>query len=542
VEGVAGERRAGRVRDDKPAAIETAPPVDDKPADDTTDKTDKSTAAEDDKDGEAAADDDKDDKGEDDKGSDEDAGDDETGDAPVAIFDEDETLETFTEKKKAILEQFDLEKTPELKAILEHQDKLISEYAQTAEQYGALPNKETVLKFGAAITALYDPEIDPETGEFKPNAEPLVEAMRAELKQEFRPIAEKLLESDSEKYQGLSMMEEIMVDYFGPEKADRMMRYGKANEPLPTIPATLRLPAGIDEKNKEAYWQLSENKRFEIEGLVDQVARLEAEIPEASDYYKEELAKQVRELRDKLDGEVFAIDNIQRNIDGQRQSAEIQKRQLTQAAVQFRNQVATSYNNEIFGLMDTFAKDLAPRLTYADTDTQLSQARNIESRVINALGFIINGDGTLADDPAAEFFAKQLSEEGVKFDFNQGRELLKSQYKAIEKLEALKIRNASKQAIEVAEAKLRDIRFNIKSETKSLLGQLSAKYVRSNGQALKKQVDAIQEKKTVGRLVTKGRSAGGARQGDVNKDIQDYNRKVAASIKDGDDLYATYTG
>ena len=139
----------------------------------------------------------------------------------------------------------------------------------------------------------------------------------------------------------------------------------------------------------------------------------------------------------------------------------------------------------------------------------------------------------------ATFYAQQLSEEGIKFDFNKGRDLLKQHYKATEKVTALKLRQASAQHIEIATRELNKIMFDIKAEQKQLLGQLSSKYVKSNGAALGKQVDAITAKKQAVKAIIPGRSATSKTVKPIKDEIAEYNRELAVAT--GEELYDFHT-
>lgn len=458
--------------------------------------------------------------------------------APIVFADTD-TPEEIEAKKAAVLENVDLTDAPEVQALIDFQAAKIAALSETVTEIDGLANKDTIVKFGSAVNRLYETEIDPQTGEVVVNTAPIVEFMRTDLKDEFPAIAEAIFSSDSTKYQGASLFEEMIIDSFGAEKAAKMVAFGFTDAPLPVMPANMQLPTGIDEKNAEAYAKLPAVKQFEIQSLVDEINELQADMKDATEWRKEELAADLNAKREKLDAEIFAIEQIQRGYNQNRQTQEVERRQQAEVAMQFRNQVNTEYNKEIFGMADAFAQDIAPRLTYADDDTQLSHARNLLSRVNNALAFQIGDNGELGDDPMAAFYAEQLKAEGVKFDFGKGVDLLKAHYKATEKLEGLRMRRASPQAIQIAEKEKSNLMFQIKTEQKALLGQLSTKYVKSNGSAVSKKIDEIKGKKQPARkIVSNARAVRSTRPANVVDQIAEYNRKVQATT--GEELFDQY--
>lgn len=463
-----------------------------------------------------------------------------TGDEPTPIvFAADDAPEIYAEKKKAVLDSVDLTEAPAVQALIDHQEAKIVAQGEVLGQLEAIANKDQLIKVGSAMNSLFETEIV--DGEVKVNAAPLVNLFKSDFKDEFRPIAEEFLGTDSAKYQGASLLEEILIDNFGAEKAQKMVGYGFHDQPLPVVAQKMTLPAAVDPKTADAYWKMPEVERFEIQSLTDEIIGLEADMKDGdlTDWRKEEVATTLRDRREKLAGKINIINDVQHGIDAQKATEERTVRQNQENAIRFRNTVTQEYNGEVFELADTFAKDLAPRLTYADADTQLSQARNVMSRVNNALAFVINDDGSTTEDPMAEFYAKQLSEEGLKYDFNKGRDLLKQHYKATEKVTALKLRQASPQHIEIAIREKNKIMFDIKTEQKQLLGQLASRYVKSNGAALGKQVDAITAKKQAVKAIVPGRAATSTTVKPIKDEIAEYNRELAATT--GEELYDFHT-
>lgn len=457
-------------------------------------------------------------------------------------FEEADTVEIVLEKGKKLKEQYDFD--PSVQAYI---DNLESRVQGVTPAYADLPaSPETVKEIVMAFDALFDMvPVAEGSSELVPNTAPAINLLRTNYGNEFRSIAEGILASDSTKYAGSSLMEEILVDNFGRDKAQNMLAYGHANIPLPVIPAGVNLPAGMAEGLKEAYMQLPEPERFEIEGLANDVRDLEDRLKDASEYARPDLEQELTEKRNRLNGKIFTIEKIQSGLNADRDTKARTERQNKEQAAAFLDKVNTAYNTEIFGMADTFSKDLAPRLTFADAAVQPALARDINTRVFNALAFTINDDGSYSPDPMADYYAGQLAQEGVKFDFAKGRELLKQHHNATARVIALQnTPNTSPQAIERAVKKKEGLMNEIRANQVDLMGQISTKYVKGVGNALGAQTQALLEKKQAARPRVVGNAAGngGAAPKPVSQTIAEFNRARAKEIKDGDDLYENYVG
>jgi hypothetical protein len=459
-------------------------------------------------------------------------------DAPVVEaefkFSPEMTADEFKAEKEKFFETY--EKTPEL-------DGLVTYYESQLEKAATATASPEMSEFGTklveAASKIY--ETEEKDGEIIYNAKPLVETLRTDLKKEFPNIVDEVFASDSLKYQGMTTFEEKLVDEFGVEKVSAAVAFLKANTPLPTVPLAGQAPAAIGEQIQEAYWQLPEYKRFEVEGLIKDIAQLEKDLadPELADY-KSEYQPQLNEAQQKLQTELSLIADRQNTLNTNRQRAETEKRANETTARAFHNEVTDAYQTGMADLTDTFAKDLAPKLSFADTDTQLSHARNITTRIGNALSFFILDDGSFAPDPMAEHYAKQLAEEGIKVDFAKGRELLQKRYVLERKLTLQEKRNDSKPAIDNTKTELRNVVNEFKLEQTSALGQLTAKYIKSSGDALAKKVEDVKEKKQLSRRIERGRGVSKSVDTDIDKDIAAYNKRVAAQIATGEELYESY--
>lgn len=454
---------------------------------------------------------------------------------PEVTIAKDAPLDEFNEQIDAYLET--VEVTPEIQTII---DRLRTENAAVAE-LDAVGGKENLVKFGTALTRLFETEIEP-SGTIKVNAAPLITELRTAYKDEFRPIMEEGLSTDSTKYQGATLLEEIMIDSFGGEKATKMLAYAMADDPLPITPPNLLMPHGLDDSHKEAYLRLSEPKREQIQSLVDKIVELTEESKDATAWRQSEIAAELRESQGILDDEYQSIKDKQQVLNNERERTATTQRQQAEKAAEFRTRVATEYNSELFAMDDALVADLAPRLSYADADTQVAQARNITARIKNALAFGFDENGGVLADPLAERYAKQLVEEGVKFDFAKGRELLQRHYKATEKVTQLKLMNANPLFIERATRERNAIMFDIKTEQKVLVGQLASKYVKSNSAAIGKQVDEIRQKKQAVRSITSGKPETRVTRPAPKDEIAAFNAKVAKAAANGDELFEFHRG
>ena len=456
----------------------------------------------------------------------------------VFEFAPEQDFETFERTKAAYLETVEI--TPELKAI---HDRYEAEIAALRETTANGNDSPTISRAVEALGRIYETEVV--EGDIKPNTKPLVEVLRTDYSNEFSDISREILEADSTKYQGMSVFEERLVDDLNatPEKLKNILAYLQSDTSnLPIAPPLV--PRGIDEKLADAYAEVGEPKRFEIESLLTEVARLEGELGETTEsYYKDEIIKQINDVKAKLSSEVNMLSRIQTGINSERRNTETAQRQAFEAAQKFERETWDAYNTEIFTIADNFAQDLAPKLSFVEGETALAMSRNVLARVNNALAFDVDAQMNLIADPTAEYFAKQLKEEGIDFDFAGGRNLLLNHLKATRKLATLESRRASPAAIENAKREKAAALKDIKVEQQALLGQISAKYVASSNKSLSAKVEKLNEAKQKTRAVI-SKSNGNLPQktGNVRADIRAHNRQVAEMVKDGDDLFDFYTG
>lgn len=448
----------------------------------------------------------------------------------------DADFETFTKEKAAYLETVEI--TPQLQAILDRQEAEITAARQNSAQTEL---SESASKTINAINQLFETEIV--NNEVVPNAKPIVEVLRTEYANEFPTIVREAFQADSTKYQGLSMFEEVLVDTFGANEQQLANIELYLKNPAHTLPiAQSDLPPGIDEKFSEAYRDIPEVKRFEIQSLVEDIARLEKELAaEENEYYKKTISEQIGTVQAKLNAEISTLQKIQVGIDSQKAQQAAAARQRQEAYQRFETKTLETYNGEIFGMADNFVQELAPKLTFVEGEAQSAQARNILARIQNSLAFTYTvdqkGEVQFISDPTADYYAKQLLAEGVKFDFQKGRNLLQDHFKAVRKLEFLEASKASPAAIENAKRAKNNLLKDIKTEQLELLGQITSKYVQSSNKALEQKVKAVADKKQKARaVIVKGGGALPKQQGDIRKEIEEYNRRV----KDGDDLYNSY--
>lgn len=451
-------------------------------------------------------------------------------------FAPDADFETFELTKAAYLETVEI--TPELEAI---HDRYEAEIANLRGAAVIGNDSPTITKTIEALGRIYETEVV--DGDIKPNTKPLVEVLRTDYSNEFSDISRDILEADSTKYPGMSVFEERLVDDLNatPDKLKNILVYlNSDNASLPIPPPSV--PKGVDAKLADAFREVGEPKRFEIESLVTEVARLETELKETTEeYYKDQIIASINEAKGKLGIELNMLSRIQTGINSERSQAETAQRQATEAAQNFERETWNAYNNEIFTISDNFAKDLAPKLSFVEGEAALAMSRNILARVNNALAFDVDSQMNLVPDPNADYFAKQLKEEGVQFEFDKGRELLLKHLKATRKVATLEHKRASPAAIENAKREKAAVLKDIKVEQQALLGQISAKYVSSSNKTLSTKVEKLNAAKQKTRAVI-SKSNGNVPQktGNVRADIAAHNRRLAEKVKDGDDLFDYY--
>lgn len=445
-------------------------------------------------------------------------------------FTEDGDYDTFVAERDAYLETVEI--TPELQTILDRQNAELTAARTAAQEWESVGRRETVSGLMAAVNEIFETEMVDNVA--VPKTKPLVEYMRSNFKNEFSPLAVEILASPSGKYRGSTMFEEVLIDQYDakPEQIKHITKYLEEGEELPVPPPGVRLPASVHESLKEAWYKLPEIKRFEVEGLTTEIAELTKELndPETSSYDKQDIKERLAEKQTKLAAEVEFIQDRQSRINGERRAMEIREQQDREAVEIFVGQVVSTYNTKILDMADVAAKDLAPRLTYVDADAQLGEARDKLARVYHAFSFTYDSEGNIKEDPLADHYAKQLKEEGINYDFDKGRQLLKDHFNATWKLEHLKATKASAMAIERAEDDLARITKDIKSEQQEVLGLVASHRVRSSNKALEKKVEAVKEKKQqavkrIGGQPITGQRTSPQTQKEIDAEIASFNRQ-----------------
>ncbi len=448
-------------------------------------------------------------------------------------FTPDLPIEDFEERKNAYLETVEI--TPELKGIVEYYEARAAESREKEAEFEVFGGRDAVSETMAAIVKMHETEMVGDA--VIPNAKPLVEHLLKSYPNEFSTIARNVFSSPSTKHEGTTVFEEILIDDFGanPESVYAIQQFLANGSPLPAAPPVT--PAGVDAKFAAAFNDLPEVKRFEIENLIDEISTLKAEAEETeNEYTKSEITAELGKKQATLNGELKTLEKIQFGIDSQRQHQEIAQRQQSQAIIAFETRVFETYEKELDEMKGAFTSDLAPKLTFLDSDAQISQAKNIMARIDNALAFEVDNSMKLIELPRANKYAEDLKTEGVKFDFGNARTLLHNHLLATRKVEMLIEQKASQPTIDHAKRIKDNLLKDIKGEQKSLIGQLTAKYVKSSGAALQKKVESAAAAKQKTRAVISKGSGAAPRQSSELKpgDIKDYNRRHAAALAAGD--------
>ncbi|HXG84766.1 MAG TPA: hypothetical protein VNI84_12150 [Pyrinomonadaceae bacterium] len=462
----------------------------------------------------------------------------ETAGDEIEITD-DLTFDAFAERKRAYLDTVEI--TPQLQAILDRQDV---ELEKALAAGAASSGDEYANQIVEALGKIYETEVI--DGDVVPNVAPAVEAIRTLYKNEYPAFTTKIFESDSTKYAGMTVFEEKMFDELGatPEKLKHIVSYLESEDTAASLPVPPPpTPQGVDVKFAEAYREVGEAKRFEIESITSEIARLNAEMAETTEPYdKKQIADQLNDLQGKLNSEVGILARIQSGINSERQQQEVQVRQQSEAAQRVVAEVWTTHDTEMNRMLESFAQDLAPRLSFVEGETALSMSRNVLSRVNNALDFDVNDRMEFIPKGKADFFAKQLKDEGINFDFEAGRRLLYKSLQLTDKLTKQRAQNASPAAIARTQDQKAEVLKDIKVEQKALLGQISGNYVKSSNKKLTDTVKELNDKRVKARAVISKSNNNSTAQRSQNPraDIAAYNQQRASAIKNGDDLFNEY--
>lgn len=477
--------------------------------------------------------------------------------AGTYVFTPELPIEKFQEQKAAYLNEYAV--TPEIEQMFEYlEQQRFSLSEQLASVSGgeaaAAPAKEAVFepyggearvsKVMKAFDRLAEVDIEGRVGSEVPvpNAKPVIEFLKTTHSQpQVSAIASELLMSDSMKYRGHSVFDEVVMDIFhvGPQKMVDIYNYLIHNQPLPEIGRADSLPAGIDETLKDAYWAQPERKRFVLESMAKEIAQIESDLLGMDPFYKAEASDKLIDLKASFADEMQTLVQIQKGIDATKTQEQITQRQQYDAAAVFSRELQTEYLTEVFGMSESFIAVIAPQLTFLDEGKRVSFARNIVARVAAALSFLYDDSFAYVADPSADVYAAQFKEEGISFDFAKGRELLHKHLLACRKIKVLKQTNSGEAAIELATRDKNAVMKEIKAGQAEITGQITALYVKSAGTALKDKVnEAAGKKQAVRRIVNTPGGVAPSKDSPekVERDRQALNARIDRELAEGDDL------
>lgn len=449
-------------------------------------------------------------------------------------FAPDISLDDFTQSKTAFLEQYEVPQP-----VMDLLDLAESKLQDTSgfEEYGG---KTRVDETFSALDSLYESNIEGSSGSEipVPNVKPLLQLLTTKYKNEFSGIAAEIMMADSLKYKGASVLQELLMDVFTltPSQLGQVHNFLVHQTPLPKIEDRVSLPAGIDEKLKDAYWRLSERRRYEIESMAKELAQLEADVPTLDAYYKKEGERKLAELHETMADEIAMLRDVQAGIDSTNQMRAATDRQREADREAFNVELQTEYLTETFEISENFATAISAQLTFLDESMRLTSARDISARVANALAFRYDDEFKYHEEPTAKIYADQLKKEGIKFDFAKGSHLLHEHLLAVRKVKVLKRTNGSPEAIAAAEREKAKVLKEIKAGQVELLGQIATKYVASASGALEEKIAKTAEKKQAARARTAyvGAPAPGRDSLDkVNADRKALNERIDREAAEG---------
>ncbi len=464
-------------------------------------------------------------------------------------FTPDMSREEFSATKEKYFQEYEV--TPELASILDYYEQALSKAAPSSlaeaaaaggaalaqpdaavvfEPYGGQPRVEKVMN---ALDRLAETDVTGAIGaeEAVNNARPLVELLKTDFSREFSAIASEILMSDSMKYQGASVFQEAIMDTFraGPEKFVNIWNYLVHQTPLPTTAAASSLPSGIEDSLADAFWQLPERKRFEIESWAKEIAQIEKDLPTMDKYYADEAKVKLSELSDKLSDEIVTLRKVQAGIDSTRTNEQTTARQQAQEAAAFTTELLGEYYGEVFTMSQQFADMIAPQLHFLDEKMRGFAAQNIVAHISSALTFLYDEEFNFVPDPTAAHYAEQLKKSGITFDFKAGSELLHKHLLACRKVKVLKRTNASPASIDKAERDKKAILKDIKAAQTELIGQITARFVKSAGNALQEKVTSAGQKKQAVRKIVNDQGGGGKTSDSIDRirdEIKAHNARV----------------
>lgn len=450
------------------------------------------------------------------------AGEGEPAEAKTYEFTKELDEETFKAQREEFLASF--EESPVLetvKSILAVQDEKLAEATAANAAYQAVGDVDTVKKTFDAFGELFTTKKDGD--ELVPNTAPLVNLLRKDYPNELPALARNIFMLPSGKYQGANMFQEQIMDAYGltPAQVNAITQYMEAPSaaalPKPAEVFPVSLKSHIEEKYAEAFYDLPEPKRHALEEMGAEVARLNREIEDVADdasraVYKNELIVSRNKIAQDLDSEVSTIMKVQAGIDAGKQTQQNTIRQAYEAKVEYRNSLFQAHTQAVFEIGDTYAQELAPKLEFLEENQRPGFASAISAKVGNALNFYIGEDreGKIAfeDDPAAEYWAKQLKSEGVDYDFNEGRKLIQNRYLALDKLMTLKAgRNTSPEAIRRAQSELDTVNKEIKAAKLEIMGKQATTFVKSQTKKLQTDIDTAKKQAVKNRFVPVGGAA-----------------------------------
>lgn len=422
-------------------------------------------------------------------------------------------------------------------------DRQLAEFQPLAEATAQYGGRDEALKVLSAFNQLY--VLDEESGDFRPNAEPIAKLLYEECPNEIANISERFLELPSRKYPGGTILQEIFLDSFKatPEKINNINQYLSRDDF--ELPAPVHItPVGVDKKLADAFQNLSENRRADIQNKAEALQSLKGKVEaeqegDPNGYYARELQKELAEAAANFADDLKLLQDAQYRIDTERSRQTRIESVQKEAETRIRNETSNNFNTYVGEMIESQAKTLSDKMVFFDESMRVPQARAIISRIQGALSFIFDEELNFSADPMAAYHAKTLRDEGLNYDFQNGRDLFQKQIRVENKLVRLKSANASPRQLARVQTELTDLKNQINAEIHSLSAQYSKKFLSSNSQKLKNDLTEAERKNPASRPVVRANTKPGESKkqesiADIDRERRAHNQRIQKAIETGD--------
>ena len=457
------------------------------------------------------------------KGADEDS-DEESADgqdaAPAAVLDfkftENADDETFEKEKTAYLEAVEI--TPELQTILDRQAAQIESLRQSAASE-AFQTDESVQEHMGAFDQIVEFVEDPETGQYVPKTDGLINLLSTKYEQELPRLVIDLNSRESAKYPGMTFFQEAMADNFGLD-GPAMQRLNYFLSHNGTLPYPAFVPEGIDQRFTEAFW--TEPDREALETELDRIQFTLAKDPDATDEERATARLNLQKLNQRLA-------NTQSGIDYQRSQREAAQQGQKNVLVEVNNAAVDNFINTSRALIERIGATAATGLDMMDG----------EGATLTGMAFGALIETAFSDnDGYAKYAQEQLAKHGVTADWGRAFKLRDDLFNAEKKIVALeRTKGTNPRAIENAKRDKDGIVKELLSLASEAGGKINRKVVASAGAKLTKE---IKNSPRLNAVTPRGTGAGvnSTAKPNFEKMSVPEMRKAIAKMQRGENPYA----